>query len=153
MKIIVEFDNEEEFKARIKNPRNPKDGETAGATGGAAAPLMPPQGGSMTGAAGAQPGPNFAPQAQFTPPGGGYPGASNPVGDPAAFALAGKLGKVMDNSIASGQPIESILGWFREQSGAPANATAEQIKSVYLPKLPMATLESMAKVTNAHAVQ
>lgn len=144
MKITVEFDSEEEFKARIKNPRGGKGGdkdESEGqpASGVAPAPLMPPQ---------QQPG--FAPQGQpaFAPPSGGFPGA--PAIDPVVAGLVTRIATRIDGALASGQPADAVLGWFRGQCGAEAaGATMDQIKTVFLPKLSVAGLENIAKLMNA----
>lgn len=144
MKITVEFDSEEEFKARIKNPRGGKggaqdDGEGQPAGTQAPAPLMPPQG---------QFNPN--PPAAFTPPQtqGGFPGA--PIGDPVVAGLVQRIVARIDSAIASGQPADAVLNWFRGQCGAEAaGATMDQIKAVFLPKLAVPGLENIAKLMNA----
>jgi hypothetical protein len=154
MKITVEFDTEEEFKARIKNPRGGKggdkddDGPAPGATQ-APAPLMPPH----------NPNPQFQPpQGQliggapaptaFAPPQGGFPGA--PVGDPVVAGLVQRIVARIDGAIASGQPADAVLNWFRGQCGAEAGAaTMDQIKAVFLPKLAVPGLENIAKLMNA----
>lgn len=148
MKIIVEFDSEEEFKARIKNPRGgrggDKDDDGAIIAGQIApAPLMPPQGQP----AAFNPAP---PPAAFTPPQtqGGFPGA--PVGDPVVAGLVQRIVARIDSAIASGQPADAVLNWFRGQCGAEAaGATMDQIKAVFLPKLAVPGLENIAKLMNA----
>ncbi len=109
MKIIVEFENEAEFKARIKNPRGGKD-DDGSAPQGAPAPIMPPQ----------QPAFNPAPPpAAFTPPQGGFPGQP-PVGDPVVAGLVQRIVTRIDSAIASGQPSDAVLNWFRTQAGPGA---------------------------------
>lgn len=143
MKITVEFENEAEFKARIKNPRGGKDDDgpaPQGAAGGAPAPIMPPQGGQ----------PAFNPataSASFTPP-QGFPGA--PVGDPVVAGLVQRIVARIDSAIASGQPADAVLNWFRGQCGAEASAaTMDQIKTIFLPKLAVPGLENIARLMNA----
>ena len=146
MKITVEFDSEEEFKARIKNPRGSRtaDDDGAGNTTQAPAPLQPPQ---------TQPqafNPTPAPAA-FTPP-QGFPGATvgAPVVDPVVAGLVQRVVARIDSAIASGQPADAVLNWFRGQAGAEASAaTMDQIKTVFLPKLAVPGLENIAKLMNA----
>ena len=137
MKITVEFENEAEFKARIKNPRGGKDDDAPAAGGQAPAPIIPPQ-----------QGPAFAPApAAFTPP-QGFPGA--PVGDPVVAGLVQRIVARIDGAIASGQPADAVLNWFRGQCGAEASAaTMDQIKTVFLPKLAVPGLENIARLMNA----
>lgn len=141
MKITVEFDSEEEFKARIKNPRG--KGETEQLANGpqAPAPLLPPQQ--------AQPAFNPAPApATFQPPPNAFPGA--PAADPVVAGLVQRIVARIDGAIASGQPADAVLGWFRGQCGAEAaGATMDQIKTVFLPKLAVPGLENIAKLMNA----
>jgi hypothetical protein len=135
MKITVEFDSEDEFKARIKNPRGGKDNEQP-PSGQAPAPLLPPQGQSTAFQA-----------AAFTPP-VAFPSA--PVGDPAVAGLVKRIVDRIDSAIASGQPADAVLSWFRGQCGAEASAaTMDQIKTVFLPKLAVPGLENIAKLMNA----
>lgn len=146
MKITVEFDSEAEFKARIKNPRGGKDDDQPEtAKGQAPTPLMPPQQSQAFSPA--------PPPAAFTPPQGGFPGqpaASAPVGDPVVAGLVHRITMKIDSAIASGQPADAILNWFRGQCGAEAAAaTMNQIKTVFLPKLAMPGLENIAKLMNA----
>ncbi len=141
MKITVEFDNEAEFKARIKNPRGGKDDDgPAPGTTQAPAPLMPPA---------QQFNPN--PPAAFAPPQGGFPGAQGlPLGDPVVAGLVQRIVARIDSAIASGQPADAVLNWFRGQCGAEASAaTMDQIKAVFLPKLAVPGLENIARLMNA----
>lgn len=137
MKIVVEFDSEDEFKARIKNPRGGKADkeDEASVTGQAPAPIMPQ--------------PQFTPPGQQQQPAGGNPFAAT-AGDPAVAALVGRIAARIDSAIASGQPADQALAWFRGQCGAEASAaTMEQIKSIFLPKMAVAGLENIAKLMNA----
>lgn len=131
------FDSIEEVKdfvGSLKGTRGGKGGkgdetEMPSVTGQAPAPLMP--------------------QAQFTPP-GQQQQPTGPFGDPAVTALAGRIAARIDSAIASGQPADQALAWFRGQCGAEASAaTMEQIKSIFLPKMAVAGLENIAKLMNA----
>jgi hypothetical protein len=146
MKITVEFDSEEEFKARIKNPRKgggTDDGDQTGGQGTQApAPLAPPQ---------TQQPFNPAAPPTFTPP-QGFPSATaiGPVVDPVVAGLVQRIATRIDSALASGQPADSVLTWFRGQCGAEAAAaTMDQIKTVFLPKLAVPGLENIAKLMNA----
>jgi hypothetical protein len=140
MKITVEFDTEEEFKARIKNPRGGRGGDKDDdeqLKGQAPAPLMPPPGAQT----------QFQPAA-FAPPQAGFPGA--PGGDPVVAGLVQRITARIDSAIASGQPADAVLNWFRGQCGGEAvGATMDQIKTVFLPKLAVPGLENIAKLMNA----
>jgi hypothetical protein len=140
MKITVEFESEAEFKARIKNPRGGRDDDGPAPQGAQApAPLMPLQTQTF----------NPNPAATFTPPqGGGFPGT--PAGDPVVAGLVGRIVARIDSAIASGQPADAVLNWFRGQCGGEASAaTMDQIKAVFLPKLAVPGLENIAKLMNA----
>jgi hypothetical protein len=141
MKITVEFENEAEFKARIKNPRGGKDDDGQPVGNAAPAPLMPPQ--TQTAAF------NPNPPAAFTPP--QFPGGvGTPAGDPVVAGLVQRIVARIDSAIASGQPADAVLSWFRGQCGAEAAAaTMDQIKTVFLPKLAVPGLENIAKLMNA----
>jgi hypothetical protein len=144
MKIIVEFDSEEEFKARIKNPRGARGGNDDGDVGQsnttqAPPPLQPPQ--QQPQAFNPTP-----PPAAFTPP-QGFPGA---VVDPVVAGLVQRIATRIDSAIDSGQPPDAVLNWFRGQCGAEASAaTMDQIKTVFLHKLAVPGLENIAKLMNA----
>ncbi len=140
--IFDSVDEVKDFvKTQLKGTRGKKDDDepnTAGSTGGAPAPLMP-QGQPAT----------FAPQgatASFSPP-AGFPGTQV---DPAVTAIVARIVKRIDGAIGSGQPADAVLTWFRGQCGnEAANATMDQIKQVFLPKLAMPTLENIARLMNA----
>ncbi len=150
MKITVEFDSEEEFKARIKNPRGGRNSDvdesvqTPAQMQNAPAPLQPPQQ--------VQPAFNPAPApTAFTPP-QGFPGATvgQPAADPVVAGLVGRIVTRIDSAIASGQPADAVLNWFRGQCGAEAaGASMDQIKTVFLHKLAVPGLENIAKLMNA----
>lgn len=133
-----------EFVASLKGTRGKKgeidDDAGQPAAGQAPAPIQPP----------AQQPAAFTPSQgpAFQPPQGGFPGA--PVGDPAAAGLVARIVTRIDGAIASGQPADAVLTWFRGQCGTEAaNASMDQIKQVFLPKMPMPSLENIAKLMNA----
>ena len=136
------FDSIEEVKlfvAALKGTRGKKGEEESGeaAVHQAPAPLMPPQAAPQA----------FQPAAapQFTPP-AAFPAAA----DPAVMALVGRINTRIDGAIASGQPADQVLTWFRSQCGNEAgSATMDQIKANFLPKLSMAVLENIARLMNA----
>lgn len=141
------FDSVDEVRTFVKNElkgqRGKKDdGEGDAGTAGSAPPLaMPPQQGQQ---------PAFNPQtAAFTPP-TAFPGGTPSNIDPATQAIVGRIVARIDGAIGSGQPADAVLTWFRGQCGAEAaNATMDQIKQNFLPKLAMPTLENIAKLMNA----
>jgi hypothetical protein len=145
------IDEVKDFVKQLKGTRGGKGGSdddsTAGATGQAPAPLMPGQGGPG--------GPTFQ-QPAFNPQpgpgagGAGFPGNPSVGVDAATAAIVGRIVAKIDGAIASGQPADAVLTWFRGQCGAEAaNATMDQIKQTFLYKLPMASLENIAKLMNA----
>lgn len=151
MKITVEFESAEEFEAfkvSGKKTRTKKD-ETDEAGGSAPAPLAPPAGGSAQGF-----NPGGMSTAQFAPPAGGavqVPGVfSAPAVAPEIAALVQRIVTKLDSAIASGQPADQALAWFKSQCGPEtANYTLDQIKQQALPKLAQPVLENMAKLMAA----
>lgn len=148
MKITVEFDNEDEFEAfrtsgKKTRARGSKDdtneGNPAGTSpGNAPAPMQPPTGGSpdMSGM-GAQ-------QGGFPGAGSGFPSASTGP-SPEVAALVARINAKTDAAVASGQNAEQARAWLAGQCGAEAaNATLDQIKTVYLAKLPVPQLTNIA---------
>jgi len=88
------------------------------------------------------------PPAAFQATQGGFPGA--PAGDSVVAGLVQRIVARIDSAIASGQPADAVLNWFRGQCGAEAAAaTMDQIKTVFLPKLAVPGLENIAKLMNA----
>lgn len=127
-----------EFVGSLKGTRGKKgegdDGEAIAGVAGqqAPAPIMPPAQQAA-----------FQPTA-FTPP--PQPQTAFPVVDPIVARIVTRI----EGAIASGQPADAVLTWFRGQCGSEAaNATMDQIKQVFLPKLAMPTLENIAKLMNA----
>lgn len=111
-------------------------------------PLQPPAAGEgFPGTGGPAPG-----AAGFTPPGGAspFPAASAPVLVPEIAGLVNRISTRIDSAISGGQPAETVLAWFKGQCGPEAaNATMDQIKTVFLPKAAQPTLENIAKLMNA----
>lgn len=141
------FDSIEEVRDfvrnHLKNPRagkgdNDGDGAAGQTAGGAPALLQPPGSGQ-----------SFNPgAAAFTPPAGGV--AFNPGPAPEVQAIVQRINTRIDGAIQSGQAPDQVLTWFRNQCGPEAaNATLEQIKTVFLPKAAMPTLENIAKLMAA----
>ena len=136
------FDSIEEVKsfvASLKGTRGKKgEGDEAEAGPQAPAPLMPQN----------QPVFDRGLENAFRPPTNAFPGA--PGGDPVVAGLVARIVARIDSAVASGQPADAVLGWFRGQCGAEAaGATMDQIKTVFLPKLAAPGLENIAKLMNA----
>jgi hypothetical protein len=143
----LEFNSIEEVKefvAQLKGTRG-KKGDSDGETGPLApAPVMPT---ANPGGAPAFQGPSavqgFAPAA-----GAPFPAATG--GDPAIATLVHRIGVGIDTQLARGSDPNNALTWFRQQCGPEAAAaTMDQIKTVFLPRLPMPALENIAKLTGA----
>jgi hypothetical protein len=142
MKITVEFDTWEEmeiFRTSGKRTRGRKEEDAPTVeevtekvaqmnAGIAAATPLPAQ--------------SFAPpQAQQA---SGFPGANGPTPPPAHPLVAAILARI-DGAISSGQPAEAIVTWFRQQIGPDAkDATVEQLKQVFIPRMSKAQLEQIA---------
>jgi len=162
MKITVEFGDWEELEAfrtsgkktRAKGAKD-DDGETGGANvgnipgnGQAPAPQMPSGAQLQAAAGGAGAGLSAAPGAF---PGGGM--APVMGGDPAVAALVQRISVRVDGAIASGQPAEGVTQWLRNAcvqiDSAAGQADLNTLKTVYLFKLPVASLDAMAKTMGA----
>jgi hypothetical protein len=149
------IDEVKDFVKQLKGTRGGKGGsdDDTGATagnvnvGGAPAGLAPPP---------AQP-PAGAPA--FTPPAGG---AFVPNQAPAPSTMAAIVGRItaqVDKLIAGqvpgqpAQPMDAVLQWLRGQiaphDASAAAATMDQVKQVYLNKLPEAALTEMARQIGA----
>jgi hypothetical protein len=78
-------------------------------------------------------------------PAHGFPGAATNGATPPLHSLAVAVISKIDGAIASGQPTESIAGWFRQQIGPDAaQATLDQIKQIYIPRMTEAQLKQIA---------
>lgn len=155
--IFDTIDEIKAFVALLKKPRGAgKDddgGDAMPGTGGAPPPLMPPPGGQMGAPSGFVHQPGFVPAPGAT---SGFPGmpqgqmVQTPGVDPAALALAQRIGARTDTAIASGQAADGALTWLRNFCGPEsAQATLDQVKAVFLPRLPVPKLEEIAKMMGA----
>lgn len=164
--IFNSIDEIKEFVGLLKGARGGKtkadDGETGSTVdvgnlpgnGQAPPPLMPTtqQLQAATGMNGAAPA--VAATVGQSAVAGAFPGGGPmPGADPAAAALVQRIAVRVDGAITSGQPAESITQWLRNACGQvdanAAQADLATLKAVYLPKMPPATLEAMAKQMNA----
>ena len=92
--------------------------------------------------------------AGFAPPAAGAgqaavafpaPAATGPA--PEVVALVGRIIERLDATLKSGQPPDGALTWFRSQCGPEAaQATMDQIKTQFLPRLAVPALENIAKL-------
>ena len=144
MKLCFDsIEDVKEFVGSLKGTRGKKGDADDGAPAAHAvpAPMMPPGQGQ----------PAFAPPTPAT----GFPAAPAPFGAavthaPEVVALVARIGAKLDSALASGQPAEAALAWFRQRCGPEAAAaTIDQIKMVYLAKLSVANLEETAKLMGA----
>lgn len=145
----LSFDSIEEVKefvASLKGTRG-KKGEGEG-EGSAPQPLAPPAGGQAQ---------TFNPggmQGFAAPAAGAVAGAFPVAGAPQisneVATLVQRIVTKLDSAIASGQPADQALAWFKSQCGPEtANYTLDQIKQQALPKLAQPVLENMAKLMAA----
>ena len=88
----------------------------------------------------------FAPSAAATQPQQGFPGGNS--GAPAATATSPVVTAILariDGAVASGQPADNVVTWFRQQIGPEAaNATLEQIKQIFVPRMTEQQLKQIA---------
>lgn len=137
----------QEFVKRLKGTRGGKAG--ADETETAPAPLAPPTTPAPA-SQGFNPGGFAPPAAGAAPQAVAFPAPAAPAVAPEVQGLVGRIVTKLDGAIASGQPADQVLGWFRSQCGAEAaNADLAQIKTVFLPKLTVPALENIAKLMNA----
>jgi hypothetical protein len=133
----LSFDSIEEVKEFVKGLKGTRGGKADAddePKGQAPAPLQPPAGGM----------PNFAGPGAAT----GFPGGAGL--DPALQAVVTRIVTKLDASLAAGNSAEAALTWFRSHFGPEAaQATLDQIKQVFLARLPVATLENIAKMMGA----
>lgn len=150
----LEFESIEEVKefvTKLKGTRGGKAGDKddEAQAGAAPAPLAPP----ITGATAFNPGGFAPPVGGAGQPGGAFPAAGAAVLAPEVQALVNRVVVRIDGAIASGQPADQVLAWFRNEcakGGVDAtNATMDQIKAVLLSKLSVPSLENIAKLMNA----
>ena len=139
----LEFNSIEEVKefvAQLKGTRGKKGDGDGEAGPQAPAPAMPPAAPAFQGPGAAH---GFvAPAANPFPPAG--------TSEPHIAALVHRIGVGIDAQLARGSDPNNALTWFRQQCGPEAAAaTMDQIKTVFLPRLPHAALENIAKLTGA----
>lgn len=147
----LEFDSIEEVKdfvTKLKGTRGGKADKDGPDEVQAPEPLKPPTTATFN------PGNGFAPPAGGAGPGAAGPfAATAPAVAPEVQALVTRIGTRIDGAIASGQPADQVLAWFRgelQKSGIDAtNATMDQIKSVLLVKMPEPALKNIAALMNA----
>ena len=97
--------------------------------------------------------PTTFPSAGFAPPVAGAaqtaqvfpaPVATGPA--PEVLALVNKIITKLDDSLAAGNAPDAALNWFRTQCGPEAaQATMDQIKTHFLPRMAQQPLEFVAK--------
>lgn len=138
MKIICEFESMEEFEAfRVsgKKTRTKKEEveEAVELQASKADPTV-----TVTPTSAPQP---IAPVPAPPPaPMHGFPGG-NGNQDPRVTQILARI----DGALSSGQSTDNIVTWFRQQIGPEAaNATLEQIKQVFIPRLTEAQLNQIA---------
>jgi hypothetical protein len=142
VKIIVEFDGMEEFEAFRTSGRKARSGkakddepaaveETAQAIRDAQplqAPPVPP--------------PPPPPAATIH----SFPGTNS-----GAHPLVAAILTRIDRAIMDGQPADNVVMWFRQQIGPDAkDATLEQIKQVFIPKMSEMQLTQLAPLLGIH---
>lgn len=151
MKLCFDsIDEVKDFVKQLKGTRGGKAGDADEGTAGqqiAPQPLQPPAGGAggFPGAAGfAPPGAGVAQQA------GAFPVHAAPTAPPEVLEVLARIVAKIDGAIASGQPADGVLQWFRGQCGPEAaNFDLNQIKMVALPKMAMPQLDNIAKLMAA----
>lgn len=135
-----------EFVGNLKGARGGKadkgeaeTGTATATTGGAPVPMGIPDASQQGGFPGA--GTDFpGPGAQ------GFPAGPSPE----VQALVQRIVTKTDAALQAGQPADQALAWFRSQCGAEAaNATLDQIKTVFLQKLQVPQLTQMAQLLAA----
>jgi len=149
----LEFDSIDEVKAfyaQLKGTRGGKKGDDAddapsvtNATVNVPAPMAVPTSQPTA----FNPAGFAAPAAGAAQPATAFPApvATGPA--PEVLALVQKIGARADAAAASGQPVDAMLTWFRNQCGPDAaQATMDQIKAVFLPRLTMPALSEIAKL-------
>ena len=140
----LEFDSIDEVKAfyaQLKGTRGKKGDdadEAAPTTVQVPAPMTVPT--SFPPAGFAPPAAGAAQTAQAFP----APAATGPA--PEVLALVNKIITKLDDSLAAGNAPDAALNWFRTQCGPEAaQATMDQIKTHFLPRMAQQPLEFVAK--------
>lgn len=133
MKISIEFDNWEEMEAFRTSGRKTrgraKDEEVVEETAQAIRDAQPLQ---------AAPSPPPPPTNVHAFPSGN--GSSPPV-HPLVTAILARI----DGAVSGGQAADAVVTWFRQQIGPDAaNATLDQIKQVFIPRMTEQQLRQIA---------
>jgi hypothetical protein len=136
MKITVEFDNWDEMEAFRTSGKK---------TRGKAQVDDTPTVEEVTAAVAA----NTPPPQQFVQPGPppqGFPGANGQMPPPSqVHPLVTAILARIDGAVSTGQSMDAIVTWFRQQIGPEAaNATLDQIKQVFVPRMPETQLKQIA---------
>jgi hypothetical protein len=145
MNMRLSFDSIDEVREFVKGLKGTRGGKAGDGdeTSTDTKPLQPPVGGAATLAGpGANAGfPNNA--------GGGFPGGATGI-DPAVQGVVTRIVTKLDASLAAGNSADAALTWFRSHFGPEAaQATLDQIKQIFLARLPVAKLEDIAKMMGA----
>lgn len=141
----LSFDSIEEVKEFVKGLKGTRGGkaDTDETSAGNAPDPLKPSAGQTTGFAPGATGfnPNAAPQ-------GNGPFGGGAVTLTAEQTAVAKIVAGITGAISGGQPEASVLKWFQNECAkvdpTAANATLDQIKTVYLYKLAMPVLQSVA---------
>lgn len=144
MRITIDFDNWDEMEAfrtsgkrtRGKGKDDTGDGEPASGPNVQTTAFTPPPTQTATPAQG------------FQAPGGasGFAPPNTAPAAPAVHPLVPQIVAKIDGALQQGQPEVNVLGWLRQQLGPDtAQATMEQVKTVYLQKASEAVLKSIAQ--------
>lgn len=150
----LSFDSIDEVREFVKSLKGTRGGKDKDDEGAAVGNLGTPQGLAPPPA---QP-PTSNPAPSFTPgaaPGGAFTPGAAPAAPPTMSAIVGRIIAQVDKLIAGqvpgqgAQPAEAVLQWMRNQvaphDASAAGATMDQMKQVYLNKLPEAALNEMAR--------
>lgn len=134
-----------EFVASLKGTRGGKKGDDAEEVKGNAPPPLPPPAHQTQGFPGSG---GFVPPAGgATQTGGAFPAAAAPNSAPEAHPHVARIIAGIEKSLQGGTDVNNMLNWFRSQCGAEAaNATLDQIKTVFIPKQSPAVLENIVKL-------
>ena len=137
MKIIAEFESMDEFEAfRTSGKKTRGKGAKEEVEEQQVAPA-PDQ-------AAAQP-QVFTPSAAVAQPQQGFPGNSGSPATAATNPLVTAILARIDGAVSSGQPADNVVNWFRQQIGPEAaNATLEQIKQIFVPRMTEQQLKQIA---------
>ncbi len=75
----------------------------------------------------------------------GFPGSMPPAAPAAVNPIVAQIIAKVDGALSSGQSPDNVLNWFRQKIGPDAaQATLDQIKTVYLPRMNDAQLKTLA---------